>query len=308
MATKWTRVYVAGKGYRYTDGKGNYKTSNPNLRNPANDVVDAGVRTSRAAASSAGSAATRSASAVGAAAQRTQEREELAKARGGIGYTGRKERERANNPKNGDTKTKEGQKFVFRDGKWVQASNAKPSTGSNQYNAARNRQIEAERERLKGVGNPPAKPAPKPSQATPSQQTRTSTSNNTVSRATTGKPAAKPAGKVPSSNAGMKNQDKNFRGNPDRKDSIASTLRELRGMGSGRKVEGVGPVASGSDYAKGLASSKSSKPEDKSNYVASNGKPYAGPAFGNSKPSAAKKEDKKMTLAEQIRKRRTGMA
>jgi tRNA G10 N-methylase Trm11 len=90
----------------------------------------------------------------------------------------------------------------------------------------------------------------------------------------------------------MKNQDKNFRGNPNRKDSIASTLRELRGMGSGRKAN----------------EANTSKPEDKSRYVASNGKPYAGPAFGNSKPSAAKKEDKKMTLAERIRKRRTGTA
>lgn len=123
--------------------------------------------------------------------------------------------------------------------------------------------------------------ASKPSQTTPSKQARTGGSNNTVSRAVTGKPAPKPAGKVPSSTAGMKNQDKNFRGNPNRKDSIASTLRELRGMGSGRKVSGVGPVASGGDYAKGVASSKSSKPEDKARYVAPDGRQYAGPAYGN---------------------------
>lgn len=202
-----------------------------------------------------------------------------------IGYRARKETERRNNPKNGDTTIKEGHKFVFKDGNWVKA----PKQGNHvsRFAGARDK-AHAQAKNITGE----SKPTPKPSQTTPSQQTRTSTSNNTVSRASTGKPAPKPAGKVPSSNAGMKNQDKNFRGNPNRKDSIASTLRELRGMGSGRKAN----------------EANTSKPEDKSRYVAPNGKPYAGPAFGNSKPSTAKKEDKKMTLAERMRKRRTGMA
>jgi len=119
---------------------------------------------------------------------------------------------------------------------------------------------------------PSSTPAPKPSASRPSAPTRSTTSSSST---------PKPADKVPSSNAGMKNQNKDFRGNPERKDSIASTLRELRGMGSGRKVSGVGPVSSGSDYAKGVASSKSSKPEDKSRYVAPDGRQYAGPAYGN---------------------------
>lgn len=159
----------------------------------------------------------------------------------------------------------------------------------------RNRTVNADVEQLRQGQNdairnhPGNKPAPKPSGSSSNPPTPTRGSGSTSSAS---KPTPKPAGKVPSSNAGMKNQDKNFRGNPDRKDSIASTLRELRGMGSGRKTN----------------EANASKPEDKSRYVASNGKPYAGPAFGNSKSSTAKKEDKKMTLAERMRKRRQGLA
>jgi len=78
-----------------------------------------------------------------------------------------------------------------------------------------------------------------------STQSRSSSSSGSGSSRPIPRPQSGPA-----SNAGMKNQNKDFRGNPNRKDSIASTLSELRSMGSGRKVEGVGPVASGSDYAK----------------------------------------------------------
>jgi hypothetical protein len=229
-------------------------------------------------------------------------------------------------PKEGATKTVQGNKYVFKNGKWAKASTrtgqgttagtrgvdkppAKPHARRGQgstdgrttpsakpqpkpenrgntntdpaYARTRQAQLDAERERLKGVGNPTAKPAAKPNPPKPSG-----------GGSNAPKPTPKPAGKVPSSNAGMKNQDKNFRGNPDRKDSIASTLRELRGMGSGRKTN----------------EANTSKPEDKSRYVASNGKPYAGPAFGDSKSSTAKKEDKKMTLAERMRKRRQGLA
>lgn len=139
-----------------------------------------------------------------------------------IGYRARKERQKAARPKRGNYISKFGS---------------------------------ARQENLDRLNKSPKyaeqKPTPvKPSQTTPSQQSRTGSTNNTVSRAVTGKPIPKPAGKVPASNAGMKNQNKDFRGNPNRKDSIASTLSELRSMGSGRKVEGVGPVASGSDYAK----------------------------------------------------------
>lgn len=88
--------------------------------------------------------------------------------------------------------------------------------------------------------------------------------------------AAMPAaGKQPASNAGMKNQDKNYRGNPDKAGSIASQLKELRSMG-GDRTSGTGPVKDGKQYADKLASSK-------------------------------KPETKKPSLQEQIRKRRLGL-
>ena len=59
--------------------------------------------------------------------------------------------------------------------------------------------------------------------------------------------------------------------------------------------------------------SGSSKPEDKSRYVASDGRQYKGPAFGNdSKPSSSvaskKPAEKGMTLAERMRQRRRNIA
>ena len=262
MATQWKRVYVSGKGYRWTDGKGNYKTSNPSYRNPANAAVNAGASAASSVTRSAASTATRSAQKTSEAAARTAERER-SNSGNTIGYRARKDGEKP-----------------------AAKPQPKPENRGNTntdpaYARTRQAQLDAERERLKGVGNPTAKPAAKPNPPKPSG-----------SGSNAPKPTPKPAGKVPSSNAGMKNQDKNFRGNPDRKDSIASTLRELRGMGSGRKTN----------------EANASKPEDKSRYVASNGKPYAGPAFGDSKSSTAKKEDKKMTLAERMRKRRQGLA
>lgn len=149
---------------------------------------------------------------------------------------------------------------------------SKPKVPESHMATADAAAVDRELAALRASKAPKPSPKPSPSASKPPAPTRSTTSSSST---------PKPAGKVPSSNAGMKNQDKNFRGNPERQGSIASTLRELRGMGSGRKVSGVGPVASGGDYAKGVASSKSSKPEDKSRYVAPDGRQYAGPAYGN---------------------------
>lgn len=228
-----------------------------------------------------------------------------------IGYAARNKRQRENNPREGDTTMKEGNKFVFRNGKWVKVApkpaakklavgNIPPSEGTGR---------KAETTLGYGSGKPKPKPSPVPSTS------RSSTSRSTQSASTATKPQ-------PAANAGMKNQDKNYRGNPEKAGSVANTLKELRGMGSGRKVSGTGPVASGSDYAKGVTESKSSKPSDKSRYVSPDGRPYAGPAYGADKqksatgqsvggtktPSQTNKEAKKpMTLAEKIRRRRMGL-
>jgi len=174
-----------------------------------------------------------------------------------IGYAARKKRERENSPREGDTTMKEGNKFVFKNGQWVKAT---PASQGSRRNAARKSDkpnttnkrpavgnlspsegTGKKAETTLGYGSSAPKSTPKPAPKPAAQD---------APKPTTPKPIPKPAEKVPSSNAGMKNQNKDFRGNPNRKDSIASTLSELRSMGSGRKVEGVGPVASGSDYAK----------------------------------------------------------
>lgn len=81
-------------------------------------------------------------------------------------------------------------------------------TGSQQYNDYRNQQIAAERERLKGVGNPPAA---KPRASAPqSSSTSRSSTGGRPSRPSTPAPRRIPS---PASDAGMKNQDKNYRGN-----------------------------------------------------------------------------------------------
>ena len=90
MATQWKRVYVSGKGYRWTDGRGNYKTRNPAYRNPANDLIDGTGRQAGRAASAAASTASRSASATATAASRTGDRERQAQ-QNSIGLRGRRE-------------------------------------------------------------------------------------------------------------------------------------------------------------------------------------------------------------------------
>lgn len=127
------------------------------------------------------------------------------------------------------------------------------------------------------------KNAPK-AQQLPSPQSTSSNTSGAGAKGSAGSSRPSPsipraampaAGKQPASNAGMKNQDKNYRGNPDKAGSIASQLKELRSMG-GDRTSGAGPVKDGQQYADKIASSK--KP-------------------GTKKPS----------LQEQIRKRRLGL-
>lgn len=84
--------------------------------------------------------------------------------------------------------------------------NAVP-TGSPKYNDYRNKQLADERERLKGVGNTTA---PKPS--TRSTSSAPASSSPARSSGGSSRPKASSAPK-PASNAGLKNQDKNYRGN-----------------------------------------------------------------------------------------------
>jgi hypothetical protein len=79
-------------------------------------------------------------------------------------------------------------------------------TGSKVYNDYRNQQIAAEQQRLKGVGNPPAA---KPKPPAPTQ----SGGGAAQSRGSSSAPVAPRRQPGPAADAGMKNQDKNYRGN-----------------------------------------------------------------------------------------------
>jgi hypothetical protein len=102
----------------------------------------------------------------------------------------------------------------------------------------------------------------------------------------------------------MKNQDKNYRGN---------LFEKTFGYKKGEAP----------DQVKARREANSSKPEDKSRYVASNGKPYAGPGYGGqdqktasgksiggtqTPAQTAKENSKPLSIAEQMRRRRMGMA
>ena len=193
----------------------------------------------------------------------------------------------ANSPKNGDTTIKEGHKFVFKDGKWLKATASTPK--------------------------PAAKPSPAPSASRPSTPAPTRSSGSTSSTSSTSKPSPKPvpkpAGKVPASSETYRDGGKGlYQGSKEYRDKVG---------GSGNPLLNRFRQDMGRDADSGSkAEPKMSKPEDKSNYVASNGKPYMGPAFGSGKaepakpasPASPNKSEKGMTLAERMRRQRMGMA
>jgi hypothetical protein len=165
-------------------------------------------------------------------------------------------------------------------------------TGSQQYNDYRNKQIAAERERLKGVGNPP-KP-PKPPAAKP-QATRPAASQ-------TSRPAAPASPKKPATPTTSK----------DRRVSAATANREAGNYGTSRTnnpmiddamkarmrqredAAGVGPVKDGARYAADIKNSTKGVGPIK------DGDRYA----SNLKPADKTKSEKGMTLAERMRRRR----
>lgn len=180
------------------------------------------------------------------------------------------------NAKEGDIKLIEGNRFILRNGKW--RPEGKGEFGSEATTREANRLLKELRDSKAARGSS----KPKPTAAKPKP-----------------KPPTKPQ---PAANAGMKNQDPSYRGNKSNKDSIASTLKDLKKMKRGskdrqgiqRKVQGVGPVANGDRYAKRM-----SEPS----------KSATGQSVGGTKtPSQTNKEAKKpMTLAEKMRRRRMGL-
>jgi hypothetical protein len=287
----WKRVYVPGKGWRYTDGKGNYKTSDPSrsrYRNPANDVVDAGTSTAKKGVKKAANTVKESVKATSEAAGRTAKNEEAAKSQA-MGYKARKDREKQ------AAKTKP-QSLTERDKR----------VGNTDVNKLRQQQNETIKAYNKSKPDT-TKPSPAPSTSRSSTPAPARSSGSTSSTAKPSpKPVPKPAGKVPASSETYRDGGKGlYQGSKEYRDKVGGSGNPL--LNRFRKDMGR-DASSGSK-----AEPKMSKPEDKSRYVAPNGQPYKGPAFGNdpkpAKTEAKKKEDdkKKMSLAERMRRRRAGL-
>jgi hypothetical protein len=292
----WKRVYVPGKGWRYTDGKGNYKQTNPSrsqYRNAANDVVDAGANATKKGVQKVGDSAKQSIKATSEAAGRTAKNEDAAKTQA-IGYKARKDREREQTQVKPQSLTQRDRRIGNTD---VSSLRQAQNDAIKAYNKKKQEQAKPQPTNKQDGGGQPRTYA--------SASPRTTTASVTEP-----KPIPKPAGKVPASSETYRDGGKGlYQGTKEYRDKVGGSGNPLlnrfrqdmgRDAGSGSKAE-----------------PKMSKPEDKSKYVASNGKPYMGPAFGSGKaepakpasPASPNKSEKGMTLAERMRRRRqSGMA
>jgi len=165
-------------------------------------------------------------------------------------------------------------------------------TGSQQYNDYRNKQIADNRERLKGVGNPPASKPPKP--PAPTQDRGGSTQDRGGNNA----PRRQPG---PAADAGMKNQDKNYKGS-----YVTKTKEETARMTAASMSRQQGRSNLTSEDLK----PKQQEPKMKPQYE---GNDEPGRLGQREVPSGVPKKDTKAqtkvaeTLAERIRRRRLGM-
>jgi len=175
-------------------------------------------------------------------------------------------------PKNGDVTIKEGNRFVYRNGKWIKETEIKEGNRfkfdgkTGQYR--------------KAAPEAPAKPPQRASAtSTPARASRPAPApSRTASRS-----ASAPAAPRPASDAGMKNQDKNYKGS-----YVKNFKEETSRMGAASLSRQQGRSNLTSEQLKPTPSNAST-PADKSKYVAPNGKPYYGPFDTSSKGSAADK-------------------
>lgn len=169
-------------------------------------------------------------------------------------------------------------------------------TGSQQYNDYRNKQIADERERLKGVGNPPKAskpPAPKPQATRPAG----SQPSRPAAPASPKKPAAPKDRRVSAATANREagNYGTSRTNNPMIDEAMKARMRQRE------DAAGVGPVKDGARYAADIKSNTQGVgPVKDGERYASNVKPT---------PGKKKEDDKKqMSIAERMRRRRAGLA
>lgn len=193
--------------------------------------------------------------------------------RGSAAAANRSSKPKYQAPKEGDTTVKEGNTFVFNNGQWVLPPKAP--------------KLPTPKEAAAGAPKPAtSKPAPKPA-ATASKPASTPTPKPISSA----KPAAsKPAGKTSSAKETYRDGGKGlYQGTEDYRAKVG---------GSGNPLLNRFRQDMGRDVATGMktggGNNNYNTPDQKSQYVASNGQPYAGPAFGEGKSSNSGKLAKAM--------------
>ena len=165
-------------------------------------------------------------------------------------------------PKEGAVTTKEGNKFIYLQGKWYRPSEI-PS------------ELKGSKTVKKALGRPAAKPAP----------AKPATSKSTASKPAASKPAPKPAPKPASKPAASKpapakttaSKPASAPKSDKKRKSIAETLKELKKMrrkskerqGKEPKMQGVGPYRSAKKYSAKMAGqpakpAQAAKPNTKS--------------------------------------------
>ena len=270
-------------GQKYVYKNGQWRQAR--FRTPANDLIEGTGNTAR-------NTTQRTAAATSTAASRTAERERQAQQQA-IGLRGRNQKPAAKPAATTQSLTQRDKRI-----------------GNTDVTKLRQQQDEAVKA-YKQSRPAPTNPSPAPSASRPSTPapTRSSGSPSSTSKPSP-KPVPKPAGKVPASSETYRDGGKGlYQGSKEYRDKVG---------GSGNPLLNRFRQDMGRDADSGSkAEPKMSKPEDKSNYVASNGKPYMGPAFGSGKaepakpasPASPNKSEKGMTLAERMRRRRqSGMA
>lgn len=140
-------------------------------------------------------------------------------------------------PKNGDVTIKEGNRFVYRNGKWIKEIEIKEGNRfkfdgkTGQYRKADPEAPASRPQRTSATSTPAPASRPAPAPSRPASRS-----------------GSAPAAPRPAADAGMKNQDKNYKGS-----YVRDTLRELREMrpGTANKVKAAGTRAAGKTTSPG---------------------------------------------------------
>ena len=232
-----------------------------------------------------------------------------------IGLRGRRDRDRQNNPREGDTTTKEGHKFVFKNGSWVKASNAKPAAKPDWRSKVTYNDPKKPQDKTTNKPQPVPAATPKPSGGGSSRPAPTGSKPSPQGSSSTSKTSSsRNVGPVANGDEYARNKDpKKY--NPLMQKTFGyqkGDAPDQRAAKAKNSTSGVGPVADGKQYA------ADKEREDKKGRTSGVGPVASGAEYGRNlksqpaspakpaSPNEPKKKKASETLAEALRKRRTG--